>query len=448
MREEVDLVTPVERAARLLSSKGLDFYDVTAAHSRSLTVNLLGKGIKDARSTTDLGLGVRAFKNRGTSQAFSQSLKPADVKAVVERAVGFARVAQPDPHFKEIPGPSKAPEVGGVYDAAVEALTLREASGLVRRTIKSVEGVRAGAAFEGGFGAYCGRMFFVASTGVEVETERTYVSVGVMATYREGDDVGSSYEYDYAVSLGEIDFEEVGAKAAKKAVEQFGSRRVESGTLPVVVSPDSSSSLYLALLVAISGSSVVKGRTYASELLGKEVAPPILEIRDDGTIPGAVASDTYDGEGVPKKPVTVVEGGRIRTFLHNSYSAGIAGVETTGHAIRAGYTGGVGAGPTNIRVKPGDSSLGEMIAETRRGILIDHASFNPNMVSGELSSTVDEGFLIEGGERAHPVRNLMMGGHILELYRNIEAVSREGRTLGKGHFFPAVKIRGVKLAGK
>lgn len=70
------------------------------------------------------------------------------------------------------------------------------------------------------------------------------------------------------------------------------------------------------------------------------------------------------------------------------------------------------------------------------------------MVSGELSSTIDEGFLIEGGERKHPVKNLMVGGYMLDLYTNIEAVSKEGRELGKGHFFPAIKIGRAKLAGK
>ena len=89
-----------------------------------------------------------------------------------------------------------------------------------------------------------------------------------------------------------------------------------------------------------------------------------------------------------------------------------------------------------------------MIADTKRGVLVTDAGFLPNMVSGELSSTIDEGFLIEGGERKYPVKNLMAGGHILDLYKNIELISKEGRTIGKGHFFPAIKIGQVKLAGK
>ncbi|MBO3802848.1 MAG: hypothetical protein JTT11_03075, partial [Candidatus Brockarchaeota archaeon] len=151
---------------------------------------------------------------------------------------------------------------------------------------------------------------------------------------------------------------------------------------------------------------------------------------------------------VPRRPTKVLAGGRIMTFLHNSYSAGIAGTETTGHAERGGYGGYVGAGPTNVRVKPGESSLEEMVKETRRGVLVTHASFFPNLVSGEFSTTVDQGFLIENGERKSPVKNAMVGGHILELFGKIESVSKEGRTIGKGHFFPAIKVSQAKIAGR
>ncbi len=446
--EEIDLATSVEKAIRLLSTMDLDVFDVSAAYSRSLSIDILGKGIKDAKSRTDLGIGVRAYKNRGMGVAFSQSLEPADVETTAQRAASFARVAQPDPYFKGIPGPSKAREVPNLCDGEIITLTLEEAGGLAKRMIDAVEDVCLGAMYRGAVGASYSRSYLMTSTGVSVEAEKTSISAFMAPTYRKGDDVGSSHEYDYAISLAEMSFDKIGKKAAEKALEQLGSKRVKSGALPIILTPDSTNFLIFGLMIAISGESAVKGRTFASGCLGRQIAPQIFEIDDDGTIPGAIASSAYDGEGVPRKLTKVLSQGTVLTFLHNSYSAGIAGVETTGHARRGGYGGYVGASPTNIMAKPGDSSLEEMITETKKGILATNAAFFPNMVSGEFSSTIDEGFLIEGGEKKHPVKNLMAGGHILELYKNIESISREGRTLGKGHFFPAVKISQVKLAGK
>jgi len=446
--DEVDLAAPVEKAVKLLSTMDVDFFDVYAAYSRSLSIGMLGKGIKGALSRADLGLGVRVYRNKGLGVAFSQSLESADVETTVQRATSFARVAQPDPYFKGLPGPAEVPEVSGLCDGEVMALTLGEVGELARRMLDAVEGVRPGAMYGGGVGTSYLRGYLMTSTGVSVEAEKTYISAFIAPTYREGGDVGSSHEFDYAVSLREIDLEEIGSKAARKAVDQFGSERVQSGTLPMILAPDSASGLIFSFLGAISGESVVKGRTFASGWLGKQVGPEMFEIDDDGMIPGAVASSAYDGEGVPRRSTKVLSKGTVQTFLHNFYSAGIAGVETTGHAVRGGYGGYVGAGPTNIRVKRGDSSLDEMIAETGKGILVTGGGGSVNSVSGEFSTTIDEGFLIEDGEKKHPVRNLMAGGHILEAYRNIELISKEGRTIGKGHFFPAIKIGEVKLAGK
>lgn len=444
---EVDLASPVEKALRMLSRMNLDFYDVYAVHSRSLMIDILGKGVKEARLRVDVGLGVRAYKSKGLGVAFTQSLSLSDVERTVRKAVDFARAAQPDPYFKGLPGPSKASEVPGLYDEETASLTLEEAASLAERMIDAAEDVKAGAMYRGGLAAGHARSHLATSTGISVETEKTGISAYIALTYRRGDDVGSSYEYDYSISASELDLEKIGRRAAEKAMEQFGSRRVKSGTMPIILTPESSSLLIGGLMAAISGESAAKGRTFASKYLGKQMASQLLNILDDGTVPGAFASSTYDGEGVPRRPTEVVKDGVLLTFLHNSYSAGILGVETTGHARRS-YSGNVDAGPTNIKVKPGDSSLQEMIEETAKGILVTGASFHPNIVSGEFSTTIDEGFLIEGGEKKHPVKNLMAGGNITEMYMNIKLVSKEGRTIGKGHFFPSIMISQVKLAGK
>jgi len=446
-KHPLDLVAPAERAFRRLSTRGIDFYEVCAVYSRSLDVSLLGKGVKDADSSVDVGLGIRAFKHGGRGGAFSQSLDPGDVEVVVERAVSFAMASQPDPHFKDIPGPAEAPEVEGLCDKNVVGMSLEQLSEHAKEVVEAPEEVRKAGKYEGSVGASHMRSFLMTSTGVSFESEKTLVSAWIAPTYRDGEDVGSSHEFDYGVSISDIDLVKVGRKAAEKAVAQFGARRMEGGVLPAVLAPEAASSLFSGLLFALSGEAAAKGRTFASNLVGEQIAPETVGIGDDGTIPGAISSAAYDGEGVPTRPTTILRGGEVLTLLHNSYSAGIAGVGTNGHAHRGSYGLSVGAGPMNTRVNPGDSSMQEMVVETKRGILVTGASFHPNMVSGEFSSTIDEGFLIENGEKKHPIKNMMVGGHILDLYRDVELISKEGRTIGKGYFYPAVKIGQMKLAG-
>jgi len=445
--QRMDLITPVEKATRLLSQKDLDFYEAFASHSRSVRVTILGKGIKDTGSSVDLGMGVRAYRDKGLGTAYSQSLDPADVERTVATATAYARVAQPDPFFKGIPAAPKAPDVRFLFDQEVTDLGIESVSGFAKEMMDAVRDVRPGPMCEGGVSVGSTSSYLMTSTGVSVEDERTVLSGSISATYRQGEDIGSSSEFEYGVSLADVDFGWVGKRAGQKAVEQFGSRRVGSAVLPMILVPEAASSVFFGLMMAISGEQVVKGRTFASGLLGKRIAPDWMEVCDDGRIAGAVSSATYDGEGVPTKMVSVVTAGILSTFLHNSYSAGIAGVETNGHAQRAGYGVYVGAGPTNVVVKAGQSSLDEMIVETKKGVLVTSADFTPSPVTGEFSSTIDEGFLVENGEKRHAVKNLMAGGHILDLCRNTDMMSKEGRTFGKGHFFPSMRISTIRFSG-
>ncbi|MEM1883689.1 MAG: TldD/PmbA family protein [Candidatus Bathyarchaeia archaeon] len=444
----IDLYTPVEKAMRVLRTLDVDFYDVAATYSRSISISIFGRGIREAISKVDIGLGVRAFKNKGLGVAYTQSLDESDIEETVRRAVKYARAAQPDPYFKGIPGPSRAQRVPELCDKEIVDLTIEETIKIPRNMIDACECVRRGGMYRGGFSANYTKYSLMTSTGVNIEEEKTAVSASIQPVYREGDDVGSSHEFDYGVRLSDIDPYWIGRRAAEKAIEQFGSKRIKSCMLPLILSPEASSTLFMSLLLALSGERAVKGRTFASNLIGKRITQENLEVNDDGTIPGAIASSTYDGEGVPRRPVKVIKDGIVLTFLHNSYSAGIINVESTGHAIRDGYRGHVDAGPSNVKVNPGDSTLEEILHETKRGILVVNASFSPNIVSGELSTTIDEGFLIERGEKVFPIKNLMVGGHILDLYKNIDMISKEGRIFGGGHFFPSIRIKEARLSGE
>lgn len=109
--EKVDLVAPVEKAVKMLSKMGLEFFDVYAAYSRGLSIEILGKGIKESMSRTDLGLGVRAYKNKGLGVAFSQSLKAEDIETTVRRLPPSQRSRSPTPTLGGCLGLRKQPRL-------------------------------------------------------------------------------------------------------------------------------------------------------------------------------------------------------------------------------------------------------------------------------------------------------------------------------------------------
>lgn len=192
--DEIDLFAPVEKAVKILSKTDVEITDVFASCSRVIRVNLLGKSIKDATSRVDVGIGIRAYKNRGLGAAFSQSLDPADVETTANKAVSLARVAKPDIHFKGIPGPYRAPPVSNLRDEEIVNLSLEEISKLARLMIEACREIREGATYLGGIVASHMRSYLTTSTGISVEDDKTSVSAYISPTYRDGDDVGSSFE--------------------------------------------------------------------------------------------------------------------------------------------------------------------------------------------------------------------------------------------------------------
>ena len=91
--------------------------------------------------------------------------------------------------------------------------------------------------------------------------------------------------------------------------------------------------------------------------LGEEVAGEALVLHDDGLDPDGLASAPFDGEGVPRRRTALIEGGRLRTYLYDTYTASRGGAASTGSAGRAGYRSQPSVSASNLVVAPGRARL-------------------------------------------------------------------------------------------
>ena len=178
--------------------------------------------------------------------------------------------------------------------------------------------------------------------------------------------------------------------------------------------------------------------------LGEQIGSELLTLLDDALIPGGMGSGALDGEGSVRKKVTVVEKGAFRQELHGLYTSEKAkkrGEErpNTGHGGRGG------GGPTNVIPTLGSKTADEIIAETDEGIYVNFGGVFPNMVTGEISASVDLGFKIEGGKRAYPLKNTMLGVNIFDFLKAIDAISSDAR-IEPGMVMPTLRATGVCVA--
>ena len=440
----VDLIELGKKAIKAAISEGAEQVDVCVTLARFVAVNIEKGGIKLCDTTYDHGIGVRAYFKGGMGFSSSQRL---DVDSAIRagiRAAKQAKQAQPDPDFVSLPEPKKAPFTLELCDKELAEIEVERIVELACEMIDAAK-VSKDIIVNGGASCYYYRRAIVNSLGVEVESEGTGISFSTFCIVRRGDDVGSYYEWDAGRRLKDVDPVKVGKKAGETCLKFLGAKKVETKTMTVVFNFLPASSLIFSVLAAANAESVQRKRSFLVGKLGKKIAPEILTVYDDGTINYGLRSSVYDGEGVPKRRICVIDKGILKTYLHNSYTANKAKVENNACAVR-GYGGPPGIGFSNVQISLGDWSFDEMIEETKEGIFISAGGIVADSVTGSVSTSIDFGFKIENGEIAYPIKGALIGGNILEILANIDAISKEYRE-EPGNVFPAIRVKNVKIAG-
>jgi len=208
----------------------------------------------------------------------------------------------------------------------------------------------------------------------------------------------------------------------------------------VIFERDVAASVLSDIFSALSAANVAIGNSWLAERFGSRIGSDLVTIVDDGTMPGLMGTSPFDGEGVPTQRTVVFEGGALRTFLYDTYYARKLGARSTGNGS------GGGVAPNNFYLEPGTRSLEDLIAQTRRGILVmDTIGFATEYASGTYSRGA-RGLYIENGEIAHPVEEFTIAGTFPEMLAAVDAVANDLR-FDAGVVSPSFRVAEMTVSG-
>ncbi|TFG18047.1 MAG: TldD/PmbA family protein, partial [Promethearchaeota archaeon] len=159
---------------------------------------------------------------------------------------------------------------------------------------------------------------------------------------------------------------------------------------------------------------------------------------DNPSIKGQVNSYFFDDEGIKPGINNLVENGILKNFIYDRRTAGVLNTIPQGNGRRESY-----AHPEHVRMTstyfgPGDYGLDEMISEIKKGVMMVHGNFGmEDPLGGGMQCTSKKAYLIENGEKTSILKATALSGAVLELLKNIDAVSKDslkldGGTCGKG----------------
>jgi PmbA protein len=228
-------------------------------------------------------------------------------------------------------------------------------------------------------------------------------------------------------------------------VRRLGAKPIATTEAPVIFDPLTAASLVSHVAACVNGYAIYRETSYLAGKLGERVASAAVTIVDDGRKPGGLGSRPFDGEGMPTRRNTVVENGRLASYLLDSYSARKIGARSTGNAAR-GAGSAPSAAPTNLWLEPGRASLEEIVASTERGLLVTELigmGFNP--VTGDYSRGA-AGLWIEGGEISFPVEEITIAGNLADMLAGIDVVGSDLTWLGR-IAAPSLRVAQMTIAG-
>ena len=248
----------------------------------------------------------------------------------------------------------------------------------------------------------------------------------------------------------DIDSDALAAEAVDKALKGQNPQPVEPGEYTVVLDPYAVDDMLSSLsLYGMGALAVQEGRSWMNGLIGEQAMSPLISIWDDGAdMEGWPVP--FDAEGVPRQRTQLIQDGVVLEPVHNSYTAGKDGKQSTGHQYT--FTGPPVA--SNLFMKSGDSSLEKMISSTQRGLYITRFHYtrvvhNRNCVMTGM--TRDGTFLIENGHLTHPVKDLRFTQSYVEALAEVESVGSQSKLMlnevGFATKVPALKISRFNFTG-
>jgi PmbA protein len=196
----------------------------------------------------------------------------------------------------------------------------------------------------------------------------------------------------------------------------------EAKTYQVLMSPTVASNLLGLVGEFASAFSVEAGTSYLADKLGKRVASESFDLTDIGRGDGCLHARTFDDEGQPTQSTKLIEGGVLKSYLHNLSTAKRFKTKSTGNA------GLVEPGPWNLEVGAGDSTYDEMVREMRRGLVLTSNWYTrfKNYRTGEFSTVPRDGtYLVESGEVKAPIKGIRISDTLERMTSSIRLLSKE-----------------------
>jgi TldD protein len=445
-------------------ARGGDFADLYFEYRRSASIAMEDGRVRTVGGGVDLGVGVRVVEGTAVGYAYAESLEWDEMMTAAETA---SRIAKSGGKTAAVAVRRKRlgthyPVTHEVVDVAGEdrIALLRRADAAARKADKKIKRVDASLV------SVHKEILVCSSAGVFAYDQQPMVRIGVSCVARKGKRTESGQSGGGGrVGLEYFDThspEDHGREAARVALVNLDSRPAPAGTMPVVLAPgDSGILLHEAVGHGLEADFNRKRTSNYTDRIGDGVASSLVTVIDDPAIDGSRGSINIDDEGEVPREHRLIEGGKLRGYMHDRISASFFGRKRSGSGRRESFREVPMPRMTNTLMAAGEDDPQDIIKSVERGVYAKKFSGGQvNISNGDFVFSLTEGYLIEKGKLTAPLKgvNLIgngpealttvsMVGHDFELSDGMWTCGKDGQSVPVGVGIPTVKVDELTVGG-
>ena len=381
-------------------------------------------------------VSVRTVTGGRTARATTNRLDEDALRGTIEASLSLAHSEPRDRRLLPMPGKQRYRTVDR-FVKATAALTPEERARAVRLAcdLASKKGQVAAGIFSSG------------QSQTTVGNSR-----GLFATYCEThsqfsitmqEDPAASWAKADSADVREIHPQKLAERASTRAHLAVKTWELAPGRYTVILEPAAVLDLVGFMFYDFAATAVEDKRSCLNNRIGKQLFGKNISISDDVFHPLQKGAP-FDGEGMARQKVLLVDRGVPKNLVYSRASAKIARQKPTGHGFA--LPNEYGEAPMNLVFSGGDSSVEKMVAATDRGLLVTRLWYIREVDPYEkvmTGMTRDGLFLVESGKLTRAARNFRFNQSLIEMLNHVELMSPAVRATGEESFemvVPAMKI--------
>jgi len=421
----------IRRVLAELTARGADDAEAYFQYAQGSNIALEDGIISRARSSVDMGVGLRCVVGDRVGFAFTEDLTE-------EAMIAAARTAASMAQSSALPAPAafEYGHQGGFYRADVpyEEIGIDKKLPLLERSEELAKIGDPSVSKVSAWWMDSEERVLVADKSGKVTVDvrpMTRLWVNVIAT-KDGVTQSNSSNLAGRHTIGwytEEKLKQVTSEAVDRTMRLFGARRPPAGEMPVILSAGASGILlHEAIGHGLEADFNRKGESIYSDKLGKPIAPDFVTIVDDATMPYERGALNMDDEGNGGERTVLVENGILRTYMHDEISARHYKVKSTGSGRRESFRSAPMPRMRCTYMLDGPHSREEIIAAVDKGIIAEtFTNGQVNIGAGDFTFYIKNGWLIEGGKVTAPIKDINIIGNGPEALTRVTMAANDFR---------------------